>query len=36
MKEETYLERKIAIAELNNKWLKALILKIKLWLLKRK
>lgn len=36
MKEETYLERKIAIAELNNKWLKALILKIKLWLLRRK
>ena len=36
MSEEIYLERKIAIAELNNKWFKALILKIKLWLLRRK
>ena len=36
MSEEAYLERKIALAELNNKWFKALILKIKLWLLRRK
>lgn len=36
MRKEIYLERRIAIAELNNKWFKALILKIKLWLLKRK
>ena len=36
MSKETYLEIKIAIAELNNRWLEAAILKIKLWILKRK
>lgn len=36
MDKEVYLERRIAIAELNNKKIKALILKIKLWLLRRK
>ena len=36
VEKEVYLERRIAIAELNNKWFKALILKIKLWLLRRK
>ena len=36
MSEETYLERKIAISELNNRRLETIILKIKLWLLRRK
>lgn len=35
MRKEIYLERRIAIAELNNKWFKALILKIKLWIIRR-
>ena len=34
--EETYLERKIVIAEINKKYFKALLLKIKLWILRRK
>lgn len=36
MNEETYLERKIALSELNNRIFEVIILKIKLWLLKRK
>lgn len=36
MKEETYLERKIIIAELNKKYFKVLLLKMKLWILRRK
>lgn len=36
MSEETYLERKIALAELNNRRFEVIILKIKLWLLRRK
>lgn len=36
MNEETYLERKIALAESNNRIFEVIILKIKLWLLKRK
>lgn len=34
--EETYLERKIAIAELNKNYFKVLLLKVKLWILRRK
>lgn len=33
---EIYLERELAIAELNNKKIKSIILKIKLWLIRRK
>ena len=36
MSEETFLERKIALAELNNRRFEVIILKIKLWLLRRK
>lgn len=36
MKEETHLERRIMIAEINKKYFKALLLKIKLWVLRRK
>ena len=36
MKEETYLERELAIAESNKNYFKALLLKIKLWVLRRK
>lgn len=36
MRKEIYLERRIAIAELNNRKIEALILKIKLWILKKK
>lgn len=36
MRKEIYLERRIAIAELNNRRFEVIILKIKLWLLRRK
>ena len=37
MKEETYLERELAIAESNKNYFKVLLLlKIKLWVLRRK
>lgn len=33
--EETYLERKIVIAESNKNYFKVLLLKMKLWVLRR-
>lgn len=32
---EVYLERELALAELNHKWIRVIILKIKLWRLRR-
>jgi hypothetical protein len=34
--EETYLERKIIVAGVNKEYFKMLLLKIKLWILRRK
>ena len=32
---EMYLERELALAELHHKWIRIIILKIKLWRLRR-